>query len=67
LDAGRAIDAPVTSVDFFPTLVELAGLPAAASTDGVSLVPVRRGDLDRRRGRRLIPGGRRGEVAAGSR
>jgi uncharacterized sulfatase len=43
---------PVTSVDFFPTFLEIAGMKdeAKKSIDGVSLVPVlnRSGTLDRR-------------------
>ncbi len=43
--AGRVSDAPVTSVDFFPTLLELAGKSVAhdAVIDGVSLVSLLRG------------------------
>ncbi len=43
--AGRQSDMPVTSVDFFPTLLELTGEPAASSAvlDGVSLVSHLRG------------------------
>lgn len=38
-------DTPVISMDFFPTLLELAGLPALPDkhVDGVSLVPLLRG------------------------
>lgn len=43
--AGRVSDAPVTTVDFFPTLLELTGQPAApdAVIDGLSLVGHLRG------------------------
>ena len=44
--AGKVCDAPVISMDFFPTLVELAGGDKAASrsaVDGVSLLPLLRG------------------------
>jgi arylsulfatase A-like enzyme len=49
--AGAVCDAVVTSTDFFPTLLELAGLPARPDLhlDGVSFVPLLRG-MDRRRG-----------------
>lgn len=38
---GSVCDTPVISCDFFPTLMEIAGIPAPAH-DGVSLVPVLR-------------------------
>jgi len=40
---GGTCDAPVVTMDFFPTLVELAGLRPAQSLDGTSLVPLLRG------------------------
>ena len=42
---GRVIDTPVMSIDFLPTMVELAGRPARAGqvVDGTSLVPLLRG------------------------
>lgn len=42
---GRMCDTPVISTDFYPTLLELAGLPLAPQQhrDGVSLVPLLRG------------------------
>lgn len=43
---GSVSDAPVITMDLFPTIVEMAGLPAAAARtalDGVSLVPHLRG------------------------
>ncbi len=39
----RVVDVPVTSVDFFPTLIELAGLPSSDRVDGVSLAPLLKG------------------------
>ncbi len=41
LPAGRTSDAIVTSPDFFPTLLDLAGLPAEPRlhTDGASFAP----------------------------
>ena len=45
ITAGRLSAAPVTTVDFFPTLLEASGQPAAAESiiDGVSLVSHLRG------------------------
>jgi arylsulfatase A-like enzyme len=42
---GSTCDVPVTSTDFYPTLLEMAGLPARPEQhlDGVSLVPLLRG------------------------
>ena len=37
--AGEATNAIVNTVDIYPTLVELAGLPAADHVDGTSMVP----------------------------
>lgn len=44
--AGRVCDAVVTSTDFYPTILELAGLPLrpAQHCDGVSLVPLLKGE-----------------------
>ena len=50
-EAGGISAVPVTSTDFFPTMLELAGIamPPAAAPDGVSLVPALKGreTLDR--------------------
>ncbi len=44
IEPGSTCDAPVTSIDFFPTLCELAGreLPEDRPVDGVSIVPLLR-------------------------
>jgi arylsulfatase A-like enzyme len=45
--AGSVCDTPVITMDFFPTLLELAGADKSASrtaTDGVSFVPLLRGE-----------------------
>jgi arylsulfatase A-like enzyme len=51
VQAGASCDVPVTSPDFYPTLLEIAGLPLRPQqhTDGVSLVPLLKtgGSLDR--------------------
>lgn len=43
---GSTCDTPVTSTDFYPTLLELVGLPLLPQqhVDGVSLVPLLKGD-----------------------
>ncbi len=42
---GRTIDVPVASIDWYPTLLELAGIqPPRQVLDGVSLVPLLRGE-----------------------
>ena len=45
---GSTSDVPVTSTDFYPTMLEMAGLPArpAQHQDGLSLVPVLKGNND---------------------
>jgi arylsulfatase A len=40
---GRVIDAPVSSIDFFPTLLEMAGTKPGLPVDGLSLAPLLRG------------------------
>jgi arylsulfatase A-like enzyme len=44
--AGSVCEAPAISTDFFPTILELAGLPSAPTLhpDGISLVPYLRGE-----------------------
>ena len=47
IQAGSVCDTPVITMDFFPTLLELAGGDTAASrtaVDGVSIMPVLRGE-----------------------
>ncbi|TVY09237.1 sulfatase [Paenibacillus cremeus] len=47
IDAGRVSSEPVTTPDIAPTLLEAAGLGlAGAPVDGVSLMPVLRGEAD---------------------
>jgi arylsulfatase A-like enzyme len=50
---GSKCDAPVSTVDYYPTLLELAGIkpPEGQALDGVSLVPLLHGasTLDRKR------------------
>lgn len=45
-EPGSVCETPVISMDFFPTMLELAGLPARPNrhSDGVSLVPLLNGD-----------------------
>lgn len=44
---GKVIDAPVTHLDVYPTLCELAGVPAPGWLQGTSLMPLVRGEVDR--------------------
>ncbi len=46
IQAGRIIDTPVSSPDFFPTLLDIAGKPPKPDQilDGVSLLPLLNGD-----------------------
>jgi len=40
---GRVSDVPVSSIDFFPTVLELCGVAGTSRPDGVSFVPVLKG------------------------
>ena len=46
---GKVIDAPVSHLDVFPTLCELAGVAAPPWLQGTSLMPLVRGEVDRLR------------------
>lgn len=54
---GRAVPALVSHVDLLPTLLELVGGVAPAGIDGVSLVPLLRGDKEAVRSAALVEGG----------
>jgi arylsulfatase A-like enzyme len=41
---GSQCDTPVISVDFYPTILQIAGVPLEHPIDGVSLVPLLQGD-----------------------
>ena len=43
IKAGSTCAVPVSSVDFFPTILELAGVKLSHKVDGVSLVPLLKG------------------------
>lgn len=47
-DSGSVCDVPVMSTDFFPTILDLAGMPSQPEVhaDGVSLVPLLKGDKE---------------------
>lgn len=42
--AGQSTDEPISTIDIFPTLLELAGASCGERIDGVSLVPLWNGD-----------------------
>jgi N-sulfoglucosamine sulfohydrolase len=44
---GRVVDAPVSHLDLFPTVCELAGIEPPDRLDGRSLLPLVRGEVDR--------------------
>lgn len=48
VEPGTVSDVPVTSPDFYPTMLEMAGLPLQPEqhTDGVSMNPVLRGETE---------------------
>jgi arylsulfatase A-like enzyme len=46
-DGGRVIDAPVSHLDVYPTLCELAGVEAPPWLQGASLLPLVRGEVER--------------------
>lgn len=50
--AGKKCSIPVTSVDFYPTILDMAGLPLKPEQhiDGVSLLPILKGDKKFKRG-----------------
>ncbi len=41
---GSVSDAPVISMDYYPTLMDICGLKTSPKSDGVSLVPILRGN-----------------------
>jgi arylsulfatase A-like enzyme len=43
--AGKVVDADVEAMDVFPTLLELAGIPVPADTQGSSLIPLARDEV----------------------
>jgi arylsulfatase A-like enzyme len=43
---GRVIDAPVSHLDLFPTICEMAGIEPPARLDGDSLLPLVRGEVE---------------------
>lgn len=44
---GSTCDVPVTSVDYYPTFLKIAGAGGAPRVDGVSIVPLLKGGTDR--------------------
>jgi arylsulfatase A-like enzyme len=60
---GRKIEATVSLMDMFPTLVDLAGLPKDAGLDGVSLEPMLKDPAVAKDRTVLLPGMQPGEYA----
>lgn len=54
VSAGASDDTPAGFHDWMPTFAELAGVPAPANTDGVSLLPILSGNGSRNQGRVYI-------------
>lgn len=46
LAAGQIVDAMVSNIDILPTILDLLGLPAAEQVQGVSLLPLLRGEME---------------------
>jgi len=57
VEPGTTCDTPIIGIDFYPTLLDIAGAkkPAGKLLDGVSLVPLLRGGTIPERGRRERP------------
>jgi arylsulfatase A-like enzyme len=49
VEAGSTCDVPVSGIDYYPTLLDLAGIPVpeAQGVDGLSLVPLLKGEESR--------------------
>jgi arylsulfatase A-like enzyme len=46
LPQGKVVESPSQNIDIFPTVCEMCGLKAPGDLDGVSLVPVLKGQVD---------------------
>jgi hypothetical protein len=44
--AGRVSETPIVTMDFYPTFLEIAGVPVSQKVDGASLVPLLRGETE---------------------
>jgi len=60
---GASIEATVSLIDMFPTLIELCGVPDGLSRDGVSLKPILRNPTSAEDRNVLLPGMKPGEYA----